>query len=100
MLESAKQLKKIDLDYYVINHQWFGVVYIFFCIICRTQIGRSCLQSHLMATLSLVINKKKKERKKKKEKIETFLQAFTRNFSWISLSWIIYRTSTDHAQTD
>ena len=45
--------------------------------------------------------KKKKERKKKKKKkIRVFLQAFTRNFGWISLSCIIYRTSTDHAFTD
>ena len=31
MLESTQQLKKIDLDYYVINHQWFRVAYIILC---------------------------------------------------------------------
>ena len=38
---------------------------------------------------------KKKEKKKKNEKEKkkkTFLEAFTRNFSWISLSCMIYRT--------
>ena len=28
MLETTKQIKKIDLDYYVINHEWFRVAYI------------------------------------------------------------------------
>ena len=28
MLESAQQIKKIDLDDYVFNHQWFRVTYI------------------------------------------------------------------------
>ena len=73
---------------------------ILFCVICRTQIRVSCLQRHLLATLSLIINKKKKERKRKEKKFKTFLQAFTRNFSWISLSWVIYRVSTAHAQID
>ena len=41
-----------------------------------------------------------KERKRKKKKFKTFLQAFTRNLSWIFLSCVIYRTSTDHAQID
>ena len=69
---------------------------ILLCVICRTRIRRSCLQSHLLATLPLIINIKKR----KKKKIETFLQAFTRNFSWILLSCIIYRASTDHVQID
>ena len=28
MLESAQQIKKIDLNDYVFNHQWFRVTYI------------------------------------------------------------------------
>ena len=32
MLESAQQTKKIDLNYYVINHRFFSVDYIIFCI--------------------------------------------------------------------
>ena len=62
MLESPQQTKKIDLYYYVINHQLFGVAYTLFCIIYRTQIRRSCLQRQLLATLSMINNKK--ERKK------------------------------------
>ena len=42
----------------------------------------------------------KKKEKERKKKIKTFLQAFTRNLSWIFLSCVIYRTSTDHAQID
>ena len=42
----------------------------------------------------------KKKRKTKKKKFKTFLQAFTRNLSWIFLSCVIYRTSTEHAQID
>ena len=53
-----------------------------------------------MVTLSLIINKKKKRKEKERKKIETFLQAFTRNFSWISVSCVIYMTSTDHVQID
>ena len=41
-----------------------------------------------------------KKRKRKKKKFKTFLQAFSRNLSWVFLSCVIYRTSTDHAQID
>ena len=41
-----------------------------------------------------------KKRKREKEKFKTFLQEFTRNLSWIFLSCVIYRTSTDQAQID
>ena len=54
MLESAQHTKKIDLNYYVINHQWFRGD-ILFCVICRTQIRRSYLYRHLLANLSLII---------------------------------------------
>ena len=36
MLESTQQIKKIDLDYYVINHQWFRVAYIILCNLKNT----------------------------------------------------------------
>ena len=42
----------------------------------------------------------KKKRKRKEKKVKTFLQALTRNLSWIFLSCVIYRTSTDHTQID
>ena len=38
MLESAKQIKKINLDYYVINHQWFRVALIIFCNLHNTNL--------------------------------------------------------------
>ena len=36
MLESAQQTNKIDLNYYVINHQWFKVAYIILCNLQNT----------------------------------------------------------------
>ena len=77
MLESAQQIKKIDFDYYIVNQQGFRVTYIILC--------------------NLQNSKRKKERKKH---FKTFLQAFTKNHSWISLSSKIYRTSTDYAQIE
>ena len=47
-----------------------------------------------------VTNYYQKKRKRKKKEFKTLLQAFTRNLSWIFLSCVIYRTSTDHAQID
>ena len=44
--------------------------------------------------------RKKKKRKEKEKKFKAFLQAFTRNFSWISLSCIICKilqNIADHA---
>ena len=78
MLESAQQTKKVDLNYYIINHQWFRVAYII-CVICKTQIRKSCLQRQHVATLSLIINKKKKkERKNKKDS-----KHFSKLLPWI-----------------
>ena len=54
---------------------------------------QSCFKK--IATLSLIVNQKKK---KKEKKIKIFSQTFTRNFSWISFSCVIYRTLTGHAQ--
>ena len=36
MLESEQQVKKIDLEYFVINHQWFRVAYIILCNLQNT----------------------------------------------------------------
>ena len=103
MLESAEQIKKIDLVDYVFNHQWFKVV---------TSVVLRKLQntnSTILPTKTPPGNptndqwlstKKKKKKKEKEKKLNTFLQAFTRNFSCISLSCIIHRTSTDHALID
>ena len=71
MLELAQQIKKIDLDYYAIVISDIGWL-ILFCVICRRQIRRSCLQRRLLATLLLIINIKKKKEKKKKKIQKTF----------------------------
>ena len=62
MFESTQQIKKTDLDYYVINNQWFRVAY---TVIFRTEIRRSCPQRYFLATLSLIINKKRKRKQTK-----------------------------------
>ena len=72
---------------------------ILFCVIYIRQFRRSWLQRQLLATLSLIINKKERMKKKKnRTRFITFLQAFIRNFRRISLNCVIYRTSIDHAQ--
>ena len=65
MLESAQQTKKIDLNYYAINHQWFRVTYI---ILSNLQNKNWLIlpTKTLLATLWKLAKKKKKEVKKKK----------------------------------
>ena len=59
MLKWIQQIKKIDLDYYVINYQWFRVVYIILCNLQNT--NPHILPTKILpANLSLVINKIKK----------------------------------------
>ena len=85
MLESAQQTKKIDLNYYVINHQWFMVT----SVILRNLKSKNWLifPTKTPPGYLVKINKKKKEVKKKKFK--TFLLACTWNFMWISLNCVI-----------
>ena len=98
MLDSAQQIKKIDLDDYVFNHQWFRVTNI---ILHNLQNTNLMISPTKTAPGNSIIDYQQKEKEKaKRKKIKTFLQAFTRNFSWISLSCIIYRTWTDHALID
>ena len=47
---------------------------ILFCVTCRAQILWSCLERHLQATLSMIINKKKEKKEKRKRK--TFQNIF------------------------
>ena len=47
-----------------------------------------------------ITDHQQQKKKKKEKKNQSILQAFSKNFSWISLSCIIYITSADHAQTD
>ena len=79
MLESAQQTKKIDLNYYVINHQWFRVTYV---------ILYKKLADHAYKDTSWLPSKI----------FKAFLQAFNGTFRWISLNRVIYRISIDHAQ--
>ena len=48
-LESTQKIKAIDLDYYVINHQWFRVVYIILRNLQSTD-------SHILLTKRLSAN--------------------------------------------
>ena len=64
MLESAQQTKKIDLNYYVINHQWFMVTSV---ILCNLKSKNWVIFPTKTPPGYLVkINKKKKDVKKKK----------------------------------
>ena len=65
--KNSKKLIQITMQLVISDLGWL----ILFCVICRTQIHRSFLQRHLMATLSL-INKKKEERKRKKKNSKHF----------------------------
>ena len=49
MLESVQQIKKIDLDYYVFNHQWFRVAYIILSNIQNTNL-------HILPTKTPPVN--------------------------------------------
>ena len=81
------------------------------CVICRTQICRSYLQSHFLGTLPLIINKnkiKQKERKKIQTILKSFYWGFWANFlklhnlqninwthpSWLSLPWNLKLTKS------
>ena len=98
MLDPAQQIKKIDSDDYVFNHQWFRVTNI---ILHNFQNTNLMISPTKAAPGNSIIDYQQKEKEKaKRKKIKTFLQAFTRNFSWISLSCVIYRTWNDHALID
>ena len=79
MLDSAQQIKKIDLDDYVFNHQRFRVTNIVLQNLENTNLMISPTKT---APGSSIIDYQQKEKEKAKRKeIKTFLQAFTRNFS-------------------
>ena len=70
MLESAQQTKKIDLNYYAINHQWFRVTYI---ILSNLQNKNWLILPTKTPPGYLVkISKKKKERSKEKKDSKHF----------------------------
>ena len=81
MLKPAQQTKKINLNYFVINHQSFRLAYI---ILCNLQNSKSQILPTQIAPGNLITNyyqkKSKKKERKNKTKFKTVLQAFTRNF--------------------
>ena len=74
MLESAQQIKKIDLDYYVINHQWFRVAYIILCNLQNTN-SQILPTKRLPGNWSLTKKKGKEKKGKKFRKKETFKES-------------------------
>ena len=67
MLESAQQIKKIDLDYHAINNQWFRVAHVILCNFRNTNL-QILPKKTPPGNPSLIINKKSKKKKKEKEK--------------------------------
>ena len=79
MLDSAQQIKKIDLDRYVFNHQLFKVTNI---ILHNSQNTNLMISPTKTAPGNSTTDYQQKEKEKeKRKKTKTFLQAFTRNFS-------------------
>ena len=79
------------------SHQWFRLACIILCNLKNTNL-------QIFPTKTPHVNRitdyQQKKYKKKGKKFKTLLQAFTRNFSWILSSCVIYIRSTDHAQID
>ena len=75
----------INSDYYLISHHWFSVAYI---ILLNFQNTNSQIFPTKTTHGNPITNYQQKKRKRKK-KFEANLQAFTGNFSWISLSCLI-----------
>ena len=75
MLESTQQIRKIDLDYYVINYQWFRVAYI---ILCNLQEKNS----QILPTRTNLGNPLTDDKQKKKKKEEKKSKHFCKDFPW------------------
>ena len=69
MLELAQNIKKIDLDNYVINHQWFRVAYIMLCNLQNTNSQILLTKTPPGNPVTDYFQKKKRKRKKKKSNI-------------------------------
>ena len=68
MLDSAQQIKKIDLDDYVFNHQGFRVTNITLHNLQNTNLMISPIKTApAQVTLSMIINKRKKKKQKEKK---------------------------------
>ena len=66
MFESAQQIKKIHLDDYVFNHQWFRVTNIILCNLQNT--NSMILPTKTPPGNPITDYKQKKKRKKRKKK--------------------------------
>ena len=96
MLESAEQTKKIDLNCYLVNHQWLRVVYIILCSMQNTNL-QILPKKTLPGGLITDFCQKKKENKKQKKNSKHFCKHLL-GMKWIFFNCVIYRTSIDHAQ--
>ena len=88
MLELAQQTKKINLDYYVINHQWFRMTYV---ILYNLQSTNSEILLTKASSGNLINDCEQKKERNKEKRFKTFLQAFTENFTKLrnlqNLNW-------------
>ena len=66
MLESAEQTKKIDLNCYLVNHQWFRVVYIILCSMQNTNLQILPKKTTPGGLIIDFYQEKKKKRNKRK----------------------------------
>ena len=66
MLESTQQIKKINLDYCVINYQWFRVAYIILCKLQNTNSQILPTKTRPGNRILIIKNTKRKEKERKK----------------------------------
>ena len=80
MLESAQPTNKVDLNYYVINHQWFRVL-ILSCVICRTQIWDPAYKNNSWQTYQWLLTKKERKKARKND-LKHFWKHLLGNFEF------------------
>ena len=96
-LESGQQITKIDLDYYVFNHQQFRMTN---TVLHNLQNTNSMILPTEISPGNPITDYQQQQQQQQQKIQSIFASIYSRNFSWISLSCIIYRTSTDHALID
>ena len=80
MLESAQPTNKVDLNYYVINHQWFRVL-ILSCVICRTQIWDPAYKNNSWQPYQWLLTKKERKKARKND-LKHFWKHLLGNFEF------------------
>ena len=80
MLESAQPTNKVDLNYYVINHQWFRVL-ILSCVICRTQIWDPAYKNNSWQPYQWFLTKKERKKARKND-LKHFWKHLLGNFEF------------------